>query len=60
MDMAETTEAMPIMARRPFLSSLTRFSASCSAESFFVKPGVSQKFCSGQATQRNGGQWESG
>ena len=40
-------EAMPIIASRPFFSSETRFSASCSAVSFFVKPGVSQKFCVG-------------
>ena len=38
-------DAMPIMARRPFFSSETRFSASCAADSFLVKPGVSQKFC---------------
>ena len=33
---------MPIMARRPFLISERRFSASCWELSFLVKPGVSQ------------------
>ena len=42
---AALIEAMPIIASRPFLSSETRFSASCAGVSFLVKPGVSQKFC---------------
>lgn len=41
---AAISEAMPIMARRPFLISETRFVANCSALSLLVKPGVSQNF----------------
>ena len=40
--MEKLIDAMPIIARRPFLSSDNRFSASYSAVRFFVKPGVSQ------------------
>ena len=47
-DVATMTDAMPIIARRPFFSSERRFVASCSAVSFLVKPGVSQ-------TARGGG-----
>ena len=38
----ETSDATPIIARRPFLSSAERLRASCSGESLAVKPSGSQ------------------